>query len=103
LLFVDLVVDPSHIHAMADCNTEGQQLAHEFDEQKESELAQYLREQYFAHHCCQTARLNHGSFGCVPESLLNAAEALRKSWYAQPDVFYFAQLDQRFEKPRYMA
>ena len=36
----------------------------------------------FGHHAPGVARLNHGSFGSPPMSVLKAQEEIRKSWLA---------------------
>jgi len=44
----------------------------------------------FAHHARGVARLNHGSFGAAPQPVLEAADAARSTWLAQPDAEYFS-------------
>ena len=44
----------------------------------------------FAHLTPLRARLNHGSFGAAPRSVLRAQTALRDEWLAHPDHFYFS-------------
>ena len=41
------------------------------------------------HHEPGIARLNHGSFGAMPEPVLRAEEKHRKAWRANPDGLYF--------------
>ena len=44
----------------------------------------------FAHHEKGVARLNHASFGAVPQPVLAAQQAFRQEWLAQPDELYFS-------------
>ena len=43
----------------------------------------------FGHHAPGVARLNHGSFGSSPLSVLKYQDEIRRSWLAQPDEWYF--------------
>ena len=43
----------------------------------------------FGHHAPGVARLNHGSFGSPPKSVLISQEEIRRSWLSQPDEWYF--------------
>ena len=43
----------------------------------------------FGHHAPGVARLNHGSFGSVPSTVLKYQDEIRRSWLAQPDEWYF--------------
>ena len=36
------------------------------------------------------ARLNHGSFGAAPMSVLDEQQRLRREWQAHPDLAYFS-------------
>ncbi|MQM12419.1 hypothetical protein Taro_045336 [Colocasia esculenta] len=46
----------------------------------------------FAHHDPAVARLNNGSFGSCPASVLAAQQRLQRLWLRQPDAFYFDDL-----------
>ncbi|KAL9248446.1 putative L-cysteine desulfhydrase, chloroplastic [Drosera capensis] len=46
----------------------------------------------FSHHDPSVARINNGSFGSVPRSVLDAQRRHQLRFLRQPDAFYFAQL-----------
>ncbi|KAL5226567.1 hypothetical protein ABZP36_014832 [Zizania latifolia] len=46
----------------------------------------------FAHHDGAVARLNNGSFGCCPATVLAARARWQRLFLAQPDAFYFHHL-----------
>ncbi|CAM6129937.1 unnamed protein product [Calypogeia fissa] len=54
---------------------------------------QRLRETEFDHHQKGVARLNNGSFGTCPKSVLLRQEQWMQQWLAQPDDMYFGPLD----------
>lgn len=58
-----------------------------------------LREVQFGHHATHVARLNHGSFGAPPRSVIAATDSWRNQWLANPDAIYFSNaLDHAFGK-----
>ncbi|KMZ65916.1 Cysteine desulfurase [Zostera marina] len=46
----------------------------------------------FSHHDPSVARINNGSFGCCPSSVLAAQKLYQKLFLCQPDKFYFDHL-----------
>jgi L-cysteine desulfhydrase len=42
--------------------------------------------------CSHFTRLNHGSFGCAPKCVRNAADHYRQEWERQPDEMYYTQI-----------
>ncbi|KAL3681300.1 hypothetical protein R1sor_024256 [Riccia sorocarpa] len=52
-----------------------------------------LRLTEFSHHERGAARLNHGSFGSCPKSVLAVQEEWTQRWLKQPDEFYFDGLE----------
>ncbi|KAF7127038.1 hypothetical protein RHSIM_Rhsim11G0105300 [Rhododendron simsii] len=46
----------------------------------------------FSHHDPHTARINNGSFGCCPKSVLAAQHEYQLKYLRQPDAFYFNHL-----------
>uniref|UniRef100_A0A1D1Z7E0 Isopenicillin N epimerase n=1 Tax=Anthurium amnicola TaxID=1678845 RepID=A0A1D1Z7E0_9ARAE len=46
----------------------------------------------FAHHDPAVARVNNGSFGSCPASVLAAQQRLQGLWLSQPDAFYYNEL-----------
>ncbi|XP_022744955.1 probable L-cysteine desulfhydrase, chloroplastic [Durio zibethinus] len=54
----------------------------------------------FSHHDPSIARINNGSFGCCPSSVLSAQQHLQLQWLQQPDHFYFNQLQSRILQSR---
>ncbi|RLN22240.1 hypothetical protein C2845_PM07G07300 [Panicum miliaceum] len=54
----------------------------------------------FAHHDAAVARVNNGSFGCCPASVLAAQARWQRLFLAQPDAFYFHGLQQGLLRSR---
>lgn len=54
----------------------------------------------FAHHKHGMARLNNGSFGSCPQSVLAAQSAWSQLWLRQPDEFYFGPLEEGLRAAR---
>ncbi|XP_072960612.1 putative L-cysteine desulfhydrase 1 [Typha angustifolia] len=54
----------------------------------------------FSHHDPSVARLNNGSFGSCPASVLSAQSRLQLQFLAQPDDFYFNRLQQGLLRSR---
>jgi len=54
----------------------------------------------FAHHKAGLARLNNGSFGSCPKSVLAAQAAWCQSWLRQPDECYFGPLEKQLHRAR---
>ncbi|XP_021312410.1 putative L-cysteine desulfhydrase 1 isoform X1 [Sorghum bicolor] len=54
----------------------------------------------FAHHDAAVARVNNGSFGCCPASVLAAQAHWQGLFLAQPDAFYFHGLQQGLLRSR---
>ncbi|XP_078173482.1 putative L-cysteine desulfhydrase 1 [Carex rostrata] len=54
----------------------------------------------FAHHEAGVVRLNNGSFGSCPASVLRAQGEFQRLFLAQPDAFYFNTLQPALEKSR---
>ncbi|KAG6551095.1 hypothetical protein Mapa_007330 [Marchantia paleacea] len=52
-----------------------------------------LRKTEFGHHERGAARLNHGSFGSCPKSVLGAQAEFSQTWLKQPDAFYFGGVE----------
>lgn len=52
-----------------------------------------LRKTEFGHHERGAARLNHGSFGSCPKSVLAAQAEFAQTWLKQPDAFYFGGVE----------
>ncbi|GMN44119.1 hypothetical protein TIFTF001_013312 [Ficus carica] len=48
----------------------------------------------FAHHDLGVARMNNGSFGCCPASVIRAARRWQLRFLRQPDHFYYHELQQ---------
>uniref|UniRef100_A0A2N9EI97 Aminotransferase class V domain-containing protein n=1 Tax=Fagus sylvatica TaxID=28930 RepID=A0A2N9EI97_FAGSY len=46
----------------------------------------------FSHHDPTIARINNGSFGCCPSSILQSQQHLQLQFLRQPDHFYFSHL-----------
>ncbi|XP_078444346.1 putative L-cysteine desulfhydrase 1 [Wolffia australiana] len=46
----------------------------------------------FAHHDPSVARVNNGSFGSCPLSILSAQQRWQRLWLRQPDAFFFDEL-----------
>ncbi|MQL94320.1 hypothetical protein Taro_026972 [Colocasia esculenta] len=46
----------------------------------------------FAHHDPRVARVNNGSFGCCPASILAEQRRLQDVWLRQPDAFFYGEL-----------
>jgi hypothetical protein len=57
-------------------------------------------EEEFAHHKPGLARLNNGSFGSCPKSVLTAQNAWSQWWLRQPDECYFGPLKQALHRSR---
>ncbi|KAK7337647.1 hypothetical protein VNO77_18232 [Canavalia gladiata] len=49
-------------------------------------------ESEFSHHDLSVARLNNGSFGCCPSSVIGAQQQWQLKYLRQPDDFYFNHL-----------
>ncbi|KAF7029658.1 hypothetical protein CFC21_041347 [Triticum aestivum] len=54
----------------------------------------------FAHHDPAVARVNNGSFGCCPASVLEAQARWQRLFLAQPDAFYFDGLQPGLRRSR---
>ncbi|XP_015874829.3 probable L-cysteine desulfhydrase, chloroplastic [Ziziphus jujuba] len=54
----------------------------------------------FAHHDSDVARINNGSFGCCPASVLEAQKVWQHKFLAQPDDFYFNELKKGIHRSR---
>lgn len=46
----------------------------------------------FSHHASSIARINNGSFGCCPQSVISAQKRWQLDYLSQPDDFYFNKL-----------
>ncbi|PQM37969.1 putative L-cysteine desulfhydrase chloroplastic isoform X1 [Prunus yedoensis var. nudiflora] len=55
----------------------------------------------FAHHAPGVARMNNGSFGCCPASVISALQQWQLKLLSQPDHFYFNELENRILESRY--
>ncbi|EEC70449.1 hypothetical protein OsI_01480 [Oryza sativa Indica Group] len=54
----------------------------------------------FAHHDRAVARLNNGTFGCCPASVLAARARWQRLFLSQPDAFYFHHLQPGLARSR---
>lgn len=54
----------------------------------------------FAHHDPNTARINNGSFGCSPSSVIAAQRQWQLKFLSQPDDFYFNTLKKNILESR---
>ncbi|ESR41564.1 hypothetical protein CICLE_v10013630mg [Citrus x clementina] len=54
----------------------------------------------FSHHAQNKARINNGSFGCCPKSVLSAQQKWQLEFLKQPDDFYFNRLKDGIFKSR---
>ncbi|CAO2203275.1 unnamed protein product [Urochloa humidicola] len=54
----------------------------------------------FAHHDGAVARVNNGSFGCCPASVLAARSRWQRLFLSQPDAFYFHSLQPGLARSR---
>ncbi|KAL5582739.1 hypothetical protein UlMin_015181 [Ulmus minor] len=54
----------------------------------------------FAHHDTGVARINNGSFGCCPASVIEAQRKWQLKFLAQPDDFYFNELKKGIHQSR---
>uniref|UniRef100_A0A0D9Y727 Aminotransferase class V domain-containing protein n=1 Tax=Oryza glumipatula TaxID=40148 RepID=A0A0D9Y727_9ORYZ len=54
----------------------------------------------FAHHDSAVARLNNGTFGCCPASVLAARARWQRLFLSQPDAFYFHHLQPGLARSR---
>lgn len=54
----------------------------------------------FAHHDPAIARINNGSFGCCPASIISAQQQWQLNFLRQPDHFYFNELKQGILRSR---
>lgn len=54
----------------------------------------------FAHHDAAVARVNNGSFGSCPATVLDAQARLQRLFLAQPDAFYFDSLQPGLARSR---
>nr|XP_024378854.1 L-cysteine desulfhydrase-like [Physcomitrium patens] len=57
-------------------------------------------EEEFSHHKPGLARLNNGSFGSCPQSVLAAQENCSRCWLRQPDKSYFGPLEEGLYRAR---
>ncbi|KAJ3680442.1 hypothetical protein LUZ60_016720 [Juncus effusus] len=79
---------------------------HHIDEQTEQPITKKKRlsepsiNSEFAHHDSTVARINNGSFGSCPASVLRAQSDLQNLFLAQPDKFYFETLKPSLLKSR---
>lgn len=56
------------------------------------------KQTYFPSHKPDFIRLNHGSFGAAPVSIVEAKKAYEEQWNSQPDDFYFNGLSDELKK-----
>lgn len=61
---------------------------------------EFLLGSEFSHHQPGTARINNGSFGCCPESIIAAQRTWQLRFLKQPDHFYFSTLRPNLSKSR---
>ncbi|ESR41565.1 hypothetical protein CICLE_v10013565mg [Citrus x clementina] len=54
----------------------------------------------FSHHVQNIARINNGSFGCCPKSVISAQQRWQLEFLKQPDDFYFNRLKDEILKSR---
>ncbi|XP_042469054.1 putative L-cysteine desulfhydrase 1 [Zingiber officinale] len=54
----------------------------------------------FSHHDPQVARVNNGSFGCCPASVVSAQIRWQRLFLRQPDEFYFRHLHPSIDRSR---
>ncbi|EFJ25765.1 hypothetical protein SELMODRAFT_232064 [Selaginella moellendorffii] len=54
----------------------------------------------FSHHRQGIARINNGSFGSCPRSVLEAQQRWHRQWLEQPDEFYFGPLEKGLRASR---
>ncbi|KAH9733841.1 putative L-cysteine desulfhydrase [Citrus sinensis] len=54
----------------------------------------------FSHHAQNKARINNGSFGCCPKSVLSAQQKWQLEFLKQPDDYYFNRLKDGIFKSR---
>mmetsp|Transcript_24246 Transcript_24246/g.30848 ORF Transcript_24246/g.30848 Transcript_24246/m.30848 type:complete len:439 (-) Transcript_24246:1792-3108(-) len=55
-------------------------------------MEEKVQHTFFSHHCPDTARLNNGSFGAIPSTVLSCRDKYRDWWLSQPDDLYFNEL-----------
>nr|GME18907.1 L-cysteine desulfhydrase-like [Ipomoea batatas] len=68
---------------------------HLFKKQKLSFISESEIRQEFAHHQPGIARINNGSFGCCPSSIIAAQKRWQLRFLQQPDDFFFNHLQKR--------
>ncbi|KAG5379879.1 hypothetical protein IGI04_027721 [Brassica rapa subsp. trilocularis] len=77
----------------ADDRRNGDSTNHNRRDPKKPRLSEFLTESdirsEFAHHHTGVARVNNGSFGCCPSSVLDAQREWQLRFLRQPDEFYF--------------
>ncbi|KAL0724542.1 hypothetical protein Bca4012_039141 [Brassica carinata] len=77
----------------ADDRRNGDSSNHNHRDPKKPRLSEFLTESdirsEFAHHQTGVARINNGSFGCCPSSVLDAQREWQLRFLRQPDEFYF--------------
>ncbi|CAF2060037.1 hypothetical protein Bca4012_100078 [Brassica carinata] len=77
----------------ADDRRNGDLTNHNHRDPKKPRLSEFLTESdirsEFAHHQTGVARVNNGSFGCCPSSVLDAQREWQLRFLRQPDEFYF--------------
>lgn len=52
------------------------------------QFGSFLRSHDFAHHNNELIRLNNGSFGACPHTVLEAQKKIKDSWMVNPDDFW---------------
>lgn len=72
----------------------------EDDDAKSRGLGESSIKKEFAHHKVGLARLNNGSFGSCPQSVLTAQAAWCRRWQLQPDECYFGPLETQLHRAR---
>ncbi|KAI4349860.1 hypothetical protein L6164_010407 [Bauhinia variegata] len=80
-----------HVHEQNHLN--GDVISHAPKKQKLSSFITDLEIQSeFSHHDLAVARINNGSFGCCPASVIAAQQEWQHKFLRQPDHFYFNEL-----------
>ncbi|KAM7272605.1 hypothetical protein ACFE04_027268 [Oxalis oulophora] len=67
-------------------------LYHQQQQQEQPFITEPEIESEFSHHDPSIARINNGSFGCCPKSIINDQQHWQIKYLRQPDNFYFNQL-----------